>query len=475
MAVATQIDFELLQEYALKGSEDAFKSVVERYLDLVYSVALLQLANEAAAKDIVQVVFAALARKAGDLPEKVVLSGWLYQVTTHACHDLRRAETRRKKWEKKAMQEHLIQSDAGDGFESSEITPLISTVLGTLTAVERDAILLRYIEGQEFRQVGLRLGVSEAAAKKRVARGLERLRHRLQKNGVTVSSGALCGFLPQMIHPAPAGIGALVKAGAALHPMLSPAHTALLKGVLKAMTWTKTKIAIVSTVVIASLVTPLVLQHQAQTLLRNQDEVFQRQTGQLAQLKSENERLAGLAANSSLSSDQSRDLERLRAEIGPLQQQSNEVARIRQENRRLQTALEKPRTPIQIKEEMLAKADYSRNLIIAAFQFAGTNQGQFPESLDLAAGLLPDRSRTQTSVAMDQFEIVYRGSPGSLTNPADTIVIREKQPWQTTPTPDPKGDWKKYYGYGDGSIRLYQQPDNNFDDYEKQHMIPAGN
>jgi hypothetical protein len=76
---------------------------------------------------------------------------------------------------------------------------------------------------------------------------------------------------------------------------------------------------------------------------------------------------------------------------------------------------------------------------------------------------------------MDQFEIVYRGSPNSLTNPADIIVIREKQPWQTTPTPDPKGNWKKYYGYGDGSIRLFQQPDSNFDDYEKQHMIPSVN
>jgi RNA polymerase sigma factor (sigma-70 family) len=102
MADAT--DFQLLRDYARTGSDDAFKSVVERYLNLVYSVALSRLANEAIAKDITQVVFAVLARKAGHLSERVVLSGWLFQVTTNACQDLRRAEARRKKWENEADQ-----------------------------------------------------------------------------------------------------------------------------------------------------------------------------------------------------------------------------------------------------------------------------------------------------------------------------------------------------------------------------------
>ena len=96
MAEAT--DFQLLQQYAQKGSEEAFKSLVDRYLNLVYSVAWSRLANEASAKDITQVVFAALASKAGHLSEKVILSGWLFQVTIHDCLDLIRAETRRKKW-----------------------------------------------------------------------------------------------------------------------------------------------------------------------------------------------------------------------------------------------------------------------------------------------------------------------------------------------------------------------------------------
>src|SRR5262245_16248747 len=136
MADAT--DCQLLHEYARTGSEDAFKLLVDRHLNLVYSVALSRLANEAAAKDITQVVFAALARKAGRLSEKVVLSGWLFQVAVHACQDFKRAEARRTKWESEAVKQQL--SDTNPGSETNDIAPRISSALGALGTVERDAI-----------------------------------------------------------------------------------------------------------------------------------------------------------------------------------------------------------------------------------------------------------------------------------------------------------------------------------------------
>lgn len=468
-------DFELLQEYARSGSEEAFRSLVERYLNLVYSVAMSRLANEAMAKDITQIVFAVLARKAGRLSERVILPGWLFQVATHACQDLKRAEARRKKWEDQAVQEQIIQSESKEPLKNDEIAPVISGAMSLLAPAERDAILLRFFEEQEFRQVGERLGVSEAAAKMRVARGLEKLRHLLQKQGVTVSNAALTGVLPQMLQPAPAGLAGIVKTGLALNTSLSPSNAALLKGVLKAMAWTKAKTAIVGAIVVASLVTPLVLQQQAQAHLRGQEEVSRRQAGERVRLVKEHERLEQLIATSALSQNQSNDLQRLRAEIGPLQQQSNEVVKLRQENRRLQDSLQTPRSPIQIKEEMMARADYSHYLIVSLFEYAGKNQGQFPTTIDQAAAFLPDQAKEQTKLTSDHYEIVYQGSLKTLTNPAEVIVIREKEPWQTGATPDPKGKWMKYYGYADGSVRLHQEMENKFDHYEKSHMVVSGN
>ncbi|HEY3913392.1 MAG TPA: sigma-70 family RNA polymerase sigma factor, partial [Verrucomicrobiae bacterium] len=179
-------DFQLLRNYARDGSEDAFKTLVDRYLNLVYSIAIGRLADEASAKDIAQVVFAALARKGSRLSEKVVLSGWLFQVTTHACQDFQRGEARRKKWENEAVQQQLAESNEGH-FELTEIGPMISWALSSLAASERDAILLRFIENREFRQIAAQLSISEGAAKMRVGRGLERLRALLQKRGLTIS------------------------------------------------------------------------------------------------------------------------------------------------------------------------------------------------------------------------------------------------------------------------------------------------
>ena len=74
-------DSQLLQSY-LNGSEPAFRELVGRYVNLVYSAALRHLADRAQAEDVVQTVFTALARKARQLPKDTVLGGWLYR---HTC------------------------------------------------------------------------------------------------------------------------------------------------------------------------------------------------------------------------------------------------------------------------------------------------------------------------------------------------------------------------------------------------------
>ena len=74
----------LLAEYAENGSETAFREVVDRYINLVYSTALrLVNGNTHLAEDVTQTVFIDLARKARSLPCGVVLAGWLHH---HTCY-----------------------------------------------------------------------------------------------------------------------------------------------------------------------------------------------------------------------------------------------------------------------------------------------------------------------------------------------------------------------------------------------------
>src|SRR5919108_2396373 len=100
-------DFELMQEYAYRNSEEAFATLVSRHLNLVYSVALRQVGNPHQAEEITQAVFIILAKKAKAFRKGTILSGWLYQTARLTAANFRRAETRRVRREQEAQMESI--------------------------------------------------------------------------------------------------------------------------------------------------------------------------------------------------------------------------------------------------------------------------------------------------------------------------------------------------------------------------------
>ena len=66
-------DWELLQDYVKTHSEAAFAELVRCHIDWIYSAALRRVGNPQLAEDIVQSVFALLARKARSLRRGTVL------------------------------------------------------------------------------------------------------------------------------------------------------------------------------------------------------------------------------------------------------------------------------------------------------------------------------------------------------------------------------------------------------------------
>ena len=70
----------LLAEYVQTGSDAAFRELVIRYVDLVYSTALRLVGGDKhRAEDVAQTVFVNLARVARTLPKEVKLGGWLHR------------------------------------------------------------------------------------------------------------------------------------------------------------------------------------------------------------------------------------------------------------------------------------------------------------------------------------------------------------------------------------------------------------
>ena len=85
----------LLAQYATNGSEAAFGEVVTRFVNLVYSTAVRLVDGDThRAEDVVQTVFADLARRAKTLSPEVMLGG--YQHHAHQCAVLHRPGCRQQ-------------------------------------------------------------------------------------------------------------------------------------------------------------------------------------------------------------------------------------------------------------------------------------------------------------------------------------------------------------------------------------------
>lgn len=204
-------DSQLLREFCEQDSGDAFTAIVERHLDLVYSVAYRQVGgNEAFARDVSQEVFIALAREAGNLSKKVVLSGWLYRSARFIALDALRSETRRRKREQEA---YLMNQDSGDDLEVNwdNARPVLDEAISELRESDRAAICLRFYEKRSFSEIGDQLGVSENTARMRVNRALEKLCGFMTNKGIRSTSMAVTTALAgQSAISAPLGLAASI-------------------------------------------------------------------------------------------------------------------------------------------------------------------------------------------------------------------------------------------------------------------------
>ena len=242
-------DHELLAQYAQGPREDAeaaFAALAERHVNLVYSTARRSVGNEHAAQEITQAVFIILANKAGTLSRRVVLSGWLYQTTRLTAANFLRGEIRRQQREQEAFMQSTLEESASD-LAWRQIAPLLDDALGKLGERDRNAIVLRFFENKNLREVGLVMGASEDAAKMRVNRALEKLRKIFGKRGAAVSVAAIAGAVSaNSVHAAPVGLAKTISVAALAKGAAAGGSTlALAKGVLKLMAWSKMQTAAV--------------------------------------------------------------------------------------------------------------------------------------------------------------------------------------------------------------------------------------
>ncbi len=310
----------LLSAYATDGSEAAFRELVARYTDLVYSAALrLGGGNTQFAEDVAQTVFIDLARKARALSAEVMLGGWLHRRACHVAATLLRTERRRQARERQAMDDPMQDHTQTN---LARLAPILDEAVNRLNAQDRAAIVLRFFERRDFRGVGQGLKVSEDAARMRVSRALHKLHSHLARQGVTLGAGVLATTLAaEVTTAAPAGLAASL-AGTALTGAAAGGGVSLT--LIKLLTLMKIRTAIIGSLAIATVVAFLTAQHRAQSnlVLRQQNQALRDQLQQAQHAPAEP---APASTPSAQLADAQRELLRLRGEVSRL---SRELAAI---------------------------------------------------------------------------------------------------------------------------------------------------
>ncbi|MDH4163801.1 MAG: sigma-70 family RNA polymerase sigma factor [Nitrospirota bacterium] len=173
-----------LIERTLKGDEDAYAVLVDRYKVLAYTLAFRMTGDADSANDIAQDSFIAAYEGLNRFRGTAKFSTWLATIVLNKCRDHGRA--RRETVDVDDIAE-LRGSSAPDPeriASSHETSEAVQHALDGLSPEYREVLILKHLEELGYEEIAAILGVSIAALKVRAHRARERLREVLDKQGV---------------------------------------------------------------------------------------------------------------------------------------------------------------------------------------------------------------------------------------------------------------------------------------------------
>jgi RNA polymerase sigma-70 factor (ECF subfamily) len=189
-------DAELVAQIAA-GDEAALAAVYDRHADIVYASVMRFLHDREAAEEVVQDVYLAAWRHAGQyMPTAGSLLGWLLGIARNKAIDRMRATARRPRLvvlgdpgeDREAALERAMATGRpvgglGEGDPGPEeaatrawAKAVVRTAMSAIPAQERQAIRLAYDEGLTQAEIAARLGWPLGTVKTRTRRGLATLR-----------------------------------------------------------------------------------------------------------------------------------------------------------------------------------------------------------------------------------------------------------------------------------------------------------
>lgn len=158
-------DEALVRAFVDSGDKDALEVLLQRHEAKVLSLAYRIMGNRADALDATQEVFLTVFRRAGSFQHRSSFSTWLYRLTTNACYDLGRSNSRAP------VPSVAVESAAAGHGESLDEQIDIHRALQRLAPEQRAAVVMRDLYQMPYSEISEVAGVAEGTVKSRIARG----------------------------------------------------------------------------------------------------------------------------------------------------------------------------------------------------------------------------------------------------------------------------------------------------------------
>ncbi len=178
----------LLVQKTLKGDNEAFRLIVDRYKNALFNLAYRLTQNRETAEDLAQEAFVRAYEHLERFDQKRSFFTWLYTICSNlTINELKKKShynSERNIWEQEGKDER-IAADTWSGREfpegeqkidAAQKKDLLNELLGKISDEYRTAVILRYQEELSYQEIAEVLGISLSLAKVRVHRGIEKLR-----------------------------------------------------------------------------------------------------------------------------------------------------------------------------------------------------------------------------------------------------------------------------------------------------------
>jgi RNA polymerase sigma-70 factor (ECF subfamily) len=168
---------------ARDGDRAAYETLVRRYLNTAYAVALAELGDPGDAEDAVQDSFITALERLDDCRDPAAFAAWLRRIVRNRARSVRRRERVRETESLDSAGSAASLRDPGRDLERSELRRRLESALARLTEVQRRVVLMHDVEGYRHREIAVELDIPEGTVRSHLFFARRALREQLGDAG----------------------------------------------------------------------------------------------------------------------------------------------------------------------------------------------------------------------------------------------------------------------------------------------------